>query len=363
MTPRILAACSPGEVRVAVVDDAGTELLAYGIWRPGAPDGVGDVLVGRVIARVPAMAGTFVALDGGEGFLPDREGRVGLGEGDGVSVRVTRAAQGGKGPRLAIAAAGTPIGRGPGVLLELAAQYPHAAVLLDDAALAARLRSVLAERLQLVPKAFDDGIEDQVEALARPDVELPGGVRLRIHPTPALVAIDVDLGGALTSGTRKNATHLAVNRALLPALGRQIRLRNLSGGILLDLAGLPARRRMALAPALNAVLAEDPLRPRLLGFTRLGLAEIVRPRVHPPLHELLAGPHAVGLAALRRIAAEAAVTPHLVAALRAAPDVVAALQADREALADLARRTGRALMMRSDPSLPASEWRIEHRDA
>ena len=75
-------------------------LLDYAIWRPGAPDGVGDLHRGRVIARVAAMAGSFLALDGTEGFLPDSEGGAGLHEGDLVSVRVTRAAQGGKGPRL-----------------------------------------------------------------------------------------------------------------------------------------------------------------------------------------------------------------------------------------------------------------------
>jgi Ribonuclease G/E len=368
MTMRIVAACSPGEVRVAALDDARPEMLDYGIWRPGAPDGVGDVLQGRVIARVPAMAGTFVALDGSQGFLPDRAGGEGLSAGEVVSVRVTRAAQGGKGPRLAAAPADTPPVRGPGVLFELASQYPDVPVVIDDSAMAARLRPLLAHRLRLVPRAFDEELEEQVESLARPDVALERGARLSIHPTPALVAIDVDLGSALAGsplagGHRKNATHLAENRAMLPALAQQIRLRNLSGAILVDLAGLPARRRAVLEPALRAALARDPLRPRLLGFTQLGLAEIVRPRVHPPLHELLAGPHAAGLVALRRIAAEAAVQPHSVPGLRAAPDVVAALQADPEALPDLARLTGRGLMMQSDPSLPASEWRVERRDA
>jgi Ribonuclease G/E len=360
---RILGCCSPGEVRVATLEGAGSEILDYGIWRPGAPDGVGDVHRGRVIARVPAMAGTFVALGASQGFLPDSEGGAGLGEGDVVSVRVTRAAQGGKGPRLSAVPDGTPPAPGPGVLIELASRYPEAPILIDDRAMAARLRPVLGERLQLAPEVFDPEIEEQVAALAQADVELMEGARLRIHPTPALVAIDVDLGGTLAAGRRKQATHLAANRALLPALARHIRLRNLSGAIMVDLAGLPTRRRMALAPALSDALANDPLRPRLLGFTRLGLAEIVRPRVHPPLHELLAGPHAAGLAALRRIAIETAAQPHAVPRLRAAPDVVAALQADAGALADLARRTGRALTMRSDPALPASAWTIEHRDA
>ena len=202
----------------------------------------------------------------------------------------------------------------------------------------------------------------QVQALTQPDVDPRNGARLHIQPTPALVAIDVDAGGAVAPRQGKVASHLAANLAVLPVLARQIRLRNLSGAILVDFAGLPARRRISLAPALRAALAEDPLRPRLLGFTVLGLAEIVRSRVHPPLHELLAGPHAAGLAALRRIAAEVASPPHRMPALRASPAIAAALQGDAEALADLARRAGRGLILRSDPNLPETAWTIEASD-
>ena len=66
---RIYAACSPGEHRAAAVQDGA--LLDVAIGRPGRPDGMGDVHRGRVIARVPAMAGAFVALPDAEGFLPD----------------------------------------------------------------------------------------------------------------------------------------------------------------------------------------------------------------------------------------------------------------------------------------------------
>jgi hypothetical protein len=100
----------------------------------------------------------------------------------------------------------------------------------------------------------------------------------------------------------------------------------------------------------------------LLGFTALGLAEIVRPRIHPPLHELLAGPHAAGLTALRRVAAEVAAHPHRSPVLRASPAIVSALRGDAEALADLARRAGRGLILRSDPTLPATRWMIEASD-
>jgi hypothetical protein len=119
------------------------------------------------------------------------------------------------------------------------------------------------------------------------------------------------------------------------------------------------KRRAQLGPALQEALAGDPLRPRLLGFTALGLAEIVRPRVHPPLHETLSGPHAAGLAALRQIAREAAVAPHRVFRLTAALDVMTALDSDPFALPDLARRTGRSLIRVPDPALPPGSWRIE----
>lgn len=363
MTPRILASCSPGEVRIAAVT-CGDELLDYAIWRPGAPDGVGDLHFGRITARVPAMAGCFVALDGIEGFLPDSENPGAAHQGDAVPVRVTRAAQGGKGPRLTARLAPDEIApaHGPGPLIELVQRFPGAPVHVDDNALAVRLRPTTADRLRLVDRAFEDVLEEQIEALTRPEVELPTGVRLHIHPTPALVAIDIDSGGFAASRRGKSTAHLAANRAALPALARQIRLRNLSGAILVDFAGLPARRRASLGPDLREALADDPLRPRLLGFTALGLAEIVRPRVHPPLHELLEGPHAAGLAALRTIAAEVAARPYLVPVLRASAQVVGALQADAAALADLARRTGRALILRADPSLPATGWHIEQSD-
>ena len=55
MSIAIRAVSSPGEVRAAATCD-GT-LMDYVLWRPGAPDGVGDLHRGRVTAMVPGMAG------------------------------------------------------------------------------------------------------------------------------------------------------------------------------------------------------------------------------------------------------------------------------------------------------------------
>ena len=358
MSLSVRVATSPGEAHVALVAD--NRLVDYALWRPGSPDGVGDTLRGRVAAVVPAMAGAFVALPDAEGFLPDSEGAKGLTAGTRLTVRVTRAAHGGKGPRLtARLPADAPLGPGPDPLRRMAARHPEAPILVDDAALAATVAAALGVRATIVPVAFDADIADAIDALSRAVVDLGGGARLSIWPTPALVAIDVDSGGAIAGAGGARARHEALNRSVLPALAEQVRLRNLSGGIVVDLAGLAPRKRAALAPDFVAALETDPLRPRFLGFTALGLAEIVRARVHPPLHELLAGPLATGLAALRRLLAALDLDPRAVPALRAHPSVVSALQADSAALPDLVRRTGRRITLRSDPSLAPADWMLE----
>ena len=356
----IHAACSPGEIRAAAVQDG--VLTDYVIWRPGRPDGVGDVHRGRVTAMVPGMAGAFVAIAGGDGFLPDSAGAAGHGVGDLVAVQVVRAAQGGKGPRLAVVAdapgSGPPalLRPGPNPILRLADLH-SGSVEVDDPAVFAALRPELGERLAL-GGPWPDTLSDDVADLSHRLVALPGGLRASIEPTAALVAIDMDMAAATAGRDAKLPKQEAANRAALPALARQIRLRNLSGAILIDLAGIPLRRRPALADALRSALAPDPAKPRLLGFTAGGLAELHRPRSSPPLHERLAGPHAAGLAALRAIAA---MDPAAPPALRAAPDVVSALEADPVALPALANRLGRPLVLRSDPALPSGATVIEER--
>jgi Ribonuclease G/E len=365
---RILAAISPGEVRAAAID--GDFLRDVAIDRPGAPDRVGDLHRARITARMPSLAGRFARLIDADAFLPDSEGGAEASEGTVIGVRVIRAAQGGKGPRLsarlteaerAMVGVGPPalVRRGPGAIGRLAALYPDAPIFLDDAATLATLRLTFGDRLTLVPRAFDDTLEGYWEALAEPSVDLPGGARMTIHPTPALTAIDVDLaaGGSRRGGKTRN--HETANRAAIPEIARQIRLRNLAGPILVDLAGLSPKRRGALSGTFIASLSGDPMRPRFLGFSALGLAEILRPRMYPPLHERLRGPHAAGLVALRALALEIAANPARPPILAAAPDVENALRNDWVAREDLADRAGRPLILRPDPTLAPLGWRIE----
>jgi hypothetical protein len=341
------AAHSPGETRVVLLqDDAPVEFY---IDRPAAPDGFGALYWARVIARVPAMAGAFVALPDAEAFLPDTEGAADVGAGAHLAVRVTRAALGGKGPRVTArispaelslgGAGGVRLLRpGPSPLAELRAAFPDAA---------------------LTEAPFPAWLEADLAGLAEADIALPGGLRASIVPTPALTAIDLDSAAATAARGAKQGVQFAANRDALPALARHIRLRNLSGAILVDLCGLAARKRARLAPDFARALAPDRIGPRLMGFSALGFAEILRPRLRPPLHERLAGAHAAGLAALRQVAAEAAAQPGHRFALHAGAEIIGALAADRAALAALAHILAYPLALRSEAHMSPGKWRIE----
>ncbi|MBJ7250017.1 MAG: ribonuclease E/G [Acetobacteraceae bacterium] len=361
----ILAEASPGEVRTALL--LGERLMEAWVERPARPDGVGDLHRGRVVAISAAMSGAFVALPGNEtGFLPESAAsaprqpiKQSVQEGQILGLRVTRAAQAGKGPRLSavltdaeatlIAAApqGAPrlVARGPCAAQRLAARYPKAVLRVTGAGLVARLRAALGDRVQAQHGAvFDEEIEGDFTALSESAVALPGGGVLHIQTTRALTALDVDSGGAGDGLARFNET-------ALPEIARQIRLRNLSGAILLDVAGLSAKRRQALLEPLRAALAPDRL-ARLVGLTGLGLFEVVRDRIHPPLAEILHTPLAEGLAALRQAARDAAARPAERLMLEARPDVIAVLRDLPGALDDYTALTGHGLELRSVASGP-----------
>jgi ribonuclease G len=272
------------QVRIALL--ANDDLREFWIWDRGRPDGVGDVYTGRIEAVMPALAGRFVELGGVSGFLPDSAGGKTLSEGSFATFTITRAAQGNKGPRLAAAGdapADRPglLRRGPGPLLDLCARHPTEPVLLDDYALIAELRPALEGRMRFDAAAFDPVLEDEVAGLAELSAPLPLGAVMHITPAPAATLIDLDAKAA------SGVSALALNIAILPEIVRQIVLRNLSGGILIDFAGMKSSARAKLAAPLRTALAADPLKPELLGFSHLGFAELTRRRIRPPLHEVL----------------------------------------------------------------------------
>jgi ribonuclease G len=133
--------------------------------------------------------------------------------------------------------------------------------------------------------AFDlHGVWEAVGALQSPSVLLPGGARLHVEPTRALVAVDVDTGSDASP-----AAALKANLAAARELPRQLRLRGLGGPVLVDFAPLPKKDRQRVADALKAALARDGIETTLAGWTPLGNLELLRKRTRRPLADLLQG--------------------------------------------------------------------------
>ncbi len=122
------------------------------------------------------------------------------------------------------------------------------------------------------------GLEDEiVEALNR-TVKLPNGGEIHIEQTHAFVTIDVD------SGSHEGGAVNSLNEEAAHEIARQIRLKNLSGKILIDFAGSSEYRYMrSLMDILSSDLADDPCRARVLGLSKAGNIEMLRQRRRPSL--------------------------------------------------------------------------------
>src|SRR5262249_4437219 len=136
-----------------------------------------------------------------------------------------------------------------------------------------------------IDAVFDQGLAETVGLAGG------GSVHFEVARTAAL--IDVDSGSPETGSPE--STGLAVNLAAAKVIGRQIRLRNLGGGIVIDFVGLEDRKlRECVRDTLAEALMPDPAHPQILGWTRLSHIELVRPRRGRPLAEALLEPRPGG---------------------------------------------------------------------
>ncbi len=124
------------------------------------------------------------------------------------------------------------------------------------------------------------------EALGK-KVWLKSGASLIIEPTEALTVIDVNTGKAV-GGRKQGEEHfLAVNLEAAKEIAHQIRLRNLSGIILIDFIDLEKEEsNQTLLKTLQEYLQQDPVKTILVDMTSLHLVELTRKKVRKPLHEM-----------------------------------------------------------------------------
>jgi ribonuclease G len=133
-------------------------------------------------------------------------------------------------------------------------------------------------------------IEREIEAALEARVWLDSGGYLIIHPTEALVAIDVNSGRNVGQESLEK-TALQTNLEAVREAVRQIRLRDLSGIIVLDLIDMVAEENRRLVfSTLEAELRSDRAKSRVLEISAFGLVQITRKRSHSNLERLLLEP-------------------------------------------------------------------------
>lgn len=138
-------------------------------------------------------------------------------------------------------------------------------------------------------EAFD--LQERIEEAWARQVTLPCGARLTIEETAALTAIDVDTARMTRKGGETRHDHERhVNLQVAHEVARQIRLRNLSGLIVVDMLKMRKKAdRNAVRRGLGEAFEKDPKKPQVLGFGPSGLLELTRRRTRPPLSQVLYG--------------------------------------------------------------------------
>lgn len=218
-------------------------------------------------------------------------------------------------------------------------------------------------------------VDAAIEAALEPSVTLPGGGAIHFAETPALVAIDVDAGNRRGGGGEQTA--LAANLEAVEALALHIGLRDLAGHLVIDFVGMRRRaHRERIVESLRAAFAHDRQETHVAGYTRLGKVELMRRRLRGSLRDrlgrscpccrgagtILAPGHVAhgALRALLQASRNATATSASVPGVLASPDVAAALRgAAADGVAKVGHRLGREPIMREDPRMAASTYRLE----
>ena len=136
------------------------------------------------------------------------------------------------------------------------------------------------------------GISTKLLKANEKKVWLKSGGNLVIEPTEALTVIDVNTGKAVDGRRNKESTFYKINCEAAIEAARQIRMRNLSGIIVIDFIDMKEQEHVEeLMQLLRMKLSEDKVKTVLVDITKLGLVEITRMKKNPPLREVLSSNH------------------------------------------------------------------------
>ncbi|MBT6415709.1 ribonuclease E/G [Candidatus Puniceispirillum sp.] len=216
-------------------------------------------------------------------------------------------------------------------------------------------------------------VESQMDSIHSPQVTLKSGGYLVINQTEALVAVDVNSGRS-TRERNIEETALKTNLEAADELARQLRLRDLSGLIVVDFIDMEENRNQhAVERRMKDAMRNDRARIQIGSISHFGLLEMSRQRLRLSINESTSDlcPHCEGTGRVRSVDTAALQT------LRSIEDeaqkgkmdemhitvhrdiALYILNHKRDALAELESRYNITIMLLSDDTLISPEYRIE----
>ena len=128
-------------------------------------------------------------------------------------------------------------------------------------------------------------IESQIESAFNHKVSLPSGGSIVIDRTEALTAIDINSARS-TKGEDIEETALNTNLEAADEIGRQLRIRDLGGLVVVDFIDMgPQRNQREVENRLRDAVKHDRARIQIGRISRFGLLELSRQRLRPSLEE------------------------------------------------------------------------------
>lgn len=137
-----------------------------------------------------------------------------------------------------------------------------------------------------VPLFDTHGVDEEIAQIFQRRVDLKSGGYIIIEPTEALISIDVNTGRFTGKGKNKDPeqTILKTNLDAAREIAKQLRLRDVGGIIVLDFIDMESQEnRDKVIHELRSHLGRDRARTKAFEVSSLGLVEMTRQRVRPPL--------------------------------------------------------------------------------
>ena len=127
-------------------------------------------------------------------------------------------------------------------------------------------------------------LKDKIDEAMQERVWMRSGAFLVIQPTEACTVIDVNTGKAVSGKKGQQETFFRINIEAAREVAKQIRLRNLSGIIIVDFIDMTLEEhRELLMKELRELCKSDRIPTRVVDMTKLNLVEITRKKTRKPL--------------------------------------------------------------------------------